>query len=196
MDDPSSRPDDLGRAIQDAVDGDRKAVCRILPARHTRRGPVLRGRPGPCQSPRSEVTLVNLGSSIVDAHSSRIDGLPDAGRRAGARMRCSTTRRAMQHHSAGNSDIAAGVPQSRGDFTENCYPTRPSSRSGRLAGDSPAGRDEAHLHRARLVRRLLRVGIEHRVGEPVGLLVVHRQEDVSRLHRAGDERGGADAAAA
>ena len=42
--------------------------------------------------------------------------------------------------------------------------------------------DPADSHRARLVRRLPRIGVEDGVGQPVGRLVVHRHEDLPRLH--------------
>ena len=49
---------------------------------------------------------------------------------------------------------------------------------------------------ARLVARLARIGIEGRERQAVRLLVMHRDEDLTRLHGGGDERGGRDGRAA
>ena len=46
-------------------------------------------------------------------------------------------------------------------------------------------------HRAGLVGRLSRLGVEDRDGQPVGRSVVHGQEEVPRGHGRGDERPGA-----
>ena len=83
-----------------------------------------------------------------------------------------------------------------GIWPARCFPRRESTRRRSLTG----ARIRCGLGGLRSTPRptcaALRVGVEDGVGQPVGLLVVHRDEDLARLHRAGDERGGGDAAAA
>lgn len=49
-------------------------------------------------------------------------------------------------------------------------------------------------HRARFVIRLVGVGVERRVSELVGALIVHGKENLVGLHVGGDESDGGDAA--
>ena len=62
---------------------------------------------------------------------------------------------------------------------------------GKFPSHSHCGADQSpKRHGARLVRRLARVRVEGRKGQLVDRIVVHRDEDLARLHGVRHERAG------
>lgn len=88
--------------------------------------------------------------------------------------------------------VAAGLPN-LGTYRYSWF-IRVSGSGARGLLFEPS-RAASHSNRARLVRRLPRVGVEDGVGQLIRGLVVHRDEDLAGLNRVGDEGPRADLAA-